>query len=277
MDNWLLSHEYEFSEGTVRYGISGAAGANVVLVHGTPWSSYTWSLLIPLLAQNYRVHFYDLIGYGQSEMRHAQNVALDVQGKLLPALLDHWGLSKPHVVAHDFGGAIALRAHLLHGCEFASLQLADVVAMAPWGSPFFAHVKEYEAAFAGVPDYIHLAIVRAYIGGALYSRIDQSQFDNLILPWTTASGKAAFYRQISQADQKYTDEIQPLYKQIRCAVSILWGENDSWIPLATGSQLHNAIPHANFTPIPDAGHLVQLENPDFVNSKISEFLRQNSN
>jgi pimeloyl-ACP methyl ester carboxylesterase len=46
--------------------------------------------------------------------------------------LRHWRLSKPDVVAHDFGGCTALRAHLLHGCEYGSLTLIDPVALAPW-------------------------------------------------------------------------------------------------------------------------------------------------
>jgi len=32
-------------------------------------------------------------------------------------------------VAHDFGGTTALRAHLLHGCEYGSLTLIDPVAL----------------------------------------------------------------------------------------------------------------------------------------------------
>jgi pimeloyl-ACP methyl ester carboxylesterase len=33
-------------------------------------------------------------------------------------LLSHWALERPHVVAHDIGGTVALRAHLLHGMKY---------------------------------------------------------------------------------------------------------------------------------------------------------------
>lgn len=33
-------------------------------------------------------------------------------------------------------------------------------------------------------------------------------------PWLGVEGQAAFYRQIAQADQRYTDEVEPLYGQI---------------------------------------------------------------
>ena len=273
MHAWSLDEHYMFSEGKVRFGVTGA-GEDLVLVHGTPWSSFTWHLLIPVLAAHYKVHYYDLIGYGQSEKSATQNVSLATQGQLLSELLNHWELTAPRVIAHDFGGAISLRAHLLHGCDYTSLQLIDVVAISPWGSSFFAHVQQHETAFAGTPDYIHRAIVEAYISGAMYRKIDKHQFDQLVLPWLSTDGKPAFYRQIAQADQKYTDEIEPHYAQIRCPVSILWGEKDGWIPIETGRRLHRLIPHSTFQAVPDAGHLAQLENPGFVSDRVMSFLSQ---
>ncbi|MFK7855550.1 MAG: alpha/beta fold hydrolase [Granulosicoccus sp.] len=270
MKHWALNRAFQTDEGVVRYGVLGS-GKDVVLVHGTPWSSYSWHLLLPELSKRYRVFYYDLIGYGQSDMLASQSVSLDVQGNLLAKLIDYWQLTKPSVIAHDYGGATALRAHLLHGCEFSRLQLIDVVAVAPWGSPFFAHVRQFEQAFAGVPDYIHRAIVRAYIGTALHKRLEDDQFDQLLEPWLTAQGKAAFYRQIAQADQKYTDDIEPFYSAIRCPVSILWGENDTWIPVDSGLKLHNAIPHSSFEILPGCGHLAPLETPGLVLQQVKDF------
>jgi len=211
-------------------------------------------------------------GYGQSEMRSGQNVSLELQGRLLAQLIDHWGLSAPRVVAHDFGGAVSLRAHLLHGTEFTKLALIDVVALAPWGSPFFAHVKKHETAFAGVPAYIHRAIIEAYVRGAFHEAPEAEVLDSLLAPWLTEQGQAAFYRQIAQADQRFTDEIEGAYGEIRCPVSLLWGQQDDWIPLETGERLHAAIPDSTLTVVSDAGHLVQLEQSDVINDHIRNFL-----
>lgn len=265
--------EYAFASkaGEVRYGTVGT-GPDVVLVHGTPWSSFTWHLLIDVLAKSHRVHYYDLPGYGLSEMRRGQQVSLDVQGEVLAQFLEHTHLDQPAVIAHDFGGAISLRAHLLHGCNYARLMLIDVVALAPWGSPFFAHVQQHEAAFAGVPAYIHQAIVERYIQGALYRTLDDATFRRLVDPWLSEKGQAAFYRQIAQADQRYTDDIEPLYANVRCPVSILWGQEDAWIPLATGRRLHAAVPGSTFVELANAGHLAQLDAPARVARQVLKFL-----
>ncbi len=268
---WTLSQDFRFSEGLVRYDIIGD-GPPLVLIHGTPWSSFTWYKLAPVLAQRFSVHYYDLIGYGQSEKRDGQNVSLGIQNQLLTELLGHWGLHKPLVVAHDFGGATALRTHLLDKRDFEKLVLINVVAMAPWGSPFFTHVQQHESVFSGVPAYIHKAIVEAYIQGALYNELQSEDFIFLVQPWLGDVGQPAFYRQMAQASQQYTDDVEPSYASIRCPVLILWGDKDEWIPIATGRRLHEAIPHSQFHDVPNAGHLCQLEAPEFIESRILEFL-----
>lgn len=271
MNTLALNREYSFSEGRVRYDIIGD-GPPLVMVHGTPWSSFTWYHLAPVLAERYRVHYYDLIGYGRSEKREDQNVSLGIQSRLLTELLAYWDVDKPRIVAHDFGGATTLRTHLLDGRDFEKMVLVNVVAMAPWGSPFFGHVQRHENAFSGVPAYIHKAIVEAYIRGALYKELKPEEFTALVEPWLSESGQPAFYRQIAQASQQYTDEVEPKYASIRCPVLILWGEQDEWIPLATGRRLHQAIPHSRFCPVANAGHLSQLDEPEVIESQVLKFL-----
>ena len=224
-----------------------------------------------MLAERFTVHLYDLPGYGQSEMRDGQDVSLAAQGLALAEMIQHLALSRPLVAGHDFGGAIVLRAHLLGKVEFAGLALLNAVALAPWGSPFFAHVRRHVEAFEGVRSYIHRAIVEAYIRGAMTSKIADGDFAALVSPWLSEAGQHAFYRQIAQADQRFTDEIEASYGAIRCSSLVVWGEDDPWIPLATGRRLHESIPGSMFHPVAGAGHLVQLEKPDEVAAALLAF------
>src|SRR4051794_2993107 len=112
----VLDYEGEI----VRFGRAGD-GPPLVLVHGTPFSSFVWRRIAPLLARRRSVFWYDLIGYGQSEKRPDQDVSLGRQNRLLGALLEHWGVERPDVVAHDFGGATALRALVLDRLSYRSL------------------------------------------------------------------------------------------------------------------------------------------------------------
>jgi pimeloyl-ACP methyl ester carboxylesterase len=255
-----LDEELAWCGRRVRWGRHGS-GPAVVLCHGTPWSSRLWAPVAELLAADYTTYLWDMPGYGESSKDGEHAVSLDVQGELLHDLLEHWRLEAPHVVAHDYGGAVALRAHLLHGSRFASVALVDVVALAPWGSDFFRLVAGHADVFAALPAAIHEGVVRAYVAGASHKGLTQDEADMLVGPWLGEAGQAAFYRQIAQADQAYTDEIEPLYPTLDLPVLVVWGRDDTWIPIDRGHRLAELIPGARLHVLEAAGHLVQLDQP----------------
>ncbi|EBA12018.1 alpha/beta fold hydrolase [Roseobacter sp. CCS2] len=268
---WKLDQSTATSAGTVAWGQAGS-GPPLVLAHGWPWSSYSWHRLIPTLAQKFTVYWYDMPGYGQSEKGADQRTGLDVQGETFAFMLKHWSLDSPRVIAHDFGGATTLRAHLLHDSNFDRLVLMNVVAMRPWGSAFFDHVGRHVDAFTGLPPHIHAAVVRAYIQGALISDIAPKDVEALVAPWLTEDGRISFYRQFAQADERYTAEVEPVFSKMRCPVQILWGADDPWIPVDRGHALHDLMPDAGFATLAGVGHLPQLEASDRVLSALAAFL-----
>jgi pimeloyl-ACP methyl ester carboxylesterase len=267
-----LTHSFDFEDQSVSYGVMGA-GKPMVLVHGTPFSSQVWRRIAPILARFRQVFYFDLVGYGMSEQRAGQDVSLGVQNRLLAALLKHWRLVKPDMVAHDFGGATVLRAALLDQCEYRSLMLIDPVAVAPWGSPFVRHVRAHEAAFTSLPSYIHEAIVNAYLQGAVNRTLALETLRIYSSPWMGEPGQAAFYRQIAQMDQRHTDEVQPRYGELHLPVSILWGEEDEWIPVDRGLELSVMIPGARFTRVSGSGHLMQEDAPEAIIGELMDFLQ----
>lgn len=268
---WSLNQEYESSHGVVRYEVRGA-GEPLVMIHGTPWSSYVWREIAPELAATHTVYLYDLPGYGQSEKREGQNVSLGIQNEVLADLIDYWELDSPKVVCHDIGGAIVLRTYLLNNIHFRRIAFLDAVSLRPWGSPFYKHVRVYEEAFATVPTDIHRALLREYIRGAFHREKGDNDIEPYVEPWISNGGQAAFYRQIAQNGQQYTDEVEERYGEIDVPVLILWGEEDEWIPIETGRRLHDRIPTSTFHSLPDAGHLVQEEATEAVVRYLHEFM-----
>ncbi|MET0529676.1 MAG: alpha/beta hydrolase [Microvirga sp.] len=240
------------------------SGPPLVLIHGTPFSSQVWRRIAPLLARRWTVYLYDLLGYGASQKHKGQDVSLGVQNRLLAELLRHWELDRPDVLAHDFGGATALRSYFLDGLRYRSLTLFDAVALRPWGSPFVAHVRQYEAAFSGLPAYAHDALLRAYLQGAAHRPLGEEAYQAYMSPWQGEVGQAAFYRQIAQMDQRYTDEIEDRYELLDCPVTVLWGEQDEWIPLERGELLASKLSRVPLIRVPNAGHFVQEDAPEAI-------------
>ena len=122
----LLPNTTMIEGSAVRWGRLGQ-GPALVAIHGTPFSSQVWRRIVPHLAPHRTVYYFDLVGYGQSEMRPGQDVSLDVQNRVLAQLIQHWGLTNPDVLAHDFGGTTALRGYYLNGLRYRSLTIFDAV------------------------------------------------------------------------------------------------------------------------------------------------------
>jgi len=267
----MLTEELAWRGRSVRWGRLGT-GPDVVFCHGTPWSSELWRPFAEALAAFYTVHLWDMPGYGRSSKLPEHRVSLDVQGELLADLLAHWKLESPHVVAHDYGGAVALRTNLLHERRFASLALVDVVALAPWGSDFFRLVKDHADVFSDLPASVHEGALRAYIATASQVGVTATGMESLIAPWLDGPGQAAFYRQIAQADQAYTDEMEGLYPDLDMPVLVVWGSQDAWIPIDRARRLCELIPGARLQLIEGAGHLVQLDQPAALATTLSRWL-----
>lgn len=258
-----LDHTLDVGGAVVAWGAVGD-GPPMVLVHGTPFSAQVWRRIAPHLATRRRVLYLDLLGYGRSEKRDGLDVSLAVQNRVLAALWRHWGLAEADVLAHDFGGATVLRAALLDGLAVRTLTLVDPVALSPWGSPFVTHVRHHEAAFAGVPDAIHRAMLEAYIAGAAAAPLRREAMETYLAPWLGAAGKAGFYAQIAQMDPRHTEAIEPRLPEIGCPTTVVWGEEDAWIPVEQGHRLAALLPAARLVTVPGAGHLVQEDAPEAV-------------
>lgn len=259
----------------IRWGKIGE-GPPLVAIHGTPFSSQVWRRIVPQFADRRTIYYFDLAGYGLSEMGDGQDVSLAVQNKVLAALFAEWGIERPDMLAHDFGGATALRAYYLNSLRYRSLTIFDAVALAPWGSPLVQHVRRHETAFSGMPEYMHRALLRAYLQTAAHSPLSEEALDIYCAPWFGPVGQQAFYRQIAQMDQKFTDEVEGQLGRIDCPVTVLWGQNDEWIPYEKGLALAELISDGDCILVPESGHLVQEDRPEVIVAAVLKVLDQNT-
>ncbi|KAH8746272.1 Alpha/Beta hydrolase protein, partial [Diaporthe sp. PMI_573] len=276
----------------------------VVFVHGTPWSSDLFQPIANALSasRSFNVVLYDLAGYGQSQtfsMSQAKSdpdTSVKAQAELLAALLQHLGLdgkggnTTPHIIAHDIAGVISMRAHLLHGCEYRSLCLLDTNCVLPWGDKLYNSVRANPTVFEDLPAGVFEGCLRAIIQSARVKGLGLGPEweDVLVRPWLTEGDASdsslrqdpqkSFVRQIKQSDDSHTAELldDGLYSKVRCDVKILWGEKDAWIPYDKMQGLEKLLGDRpkGFVTIPEAGHLIMLDQPERVTLEISRWLER---
>jgi pimeloyl-ACP methyl ester carboxylesterase len=278
MTTWTLTRTAATSAGEVRYDILGE-GPPLVLVHGTPTWSYIWRHVAPVLARDYRVYLYDMPGYGLSEKTPDQDVSMGMQGRVLAELLETWGLERPRIAGHDIGGGIVLRAHLLHGAAFERIALLDTLAMRPrgggrWGTPWSLHVRRTGIEpFAGLPAYLYEGLMSAYLDTAVAGPMDEAALRPFLTPFSGPAGQAAFFRQVIQLDECYTDEVEGRLGEVRAPTGIVWGSEDRWLDIDFAERLAAAIPDAGLTYIPGAGHFVMEDAPGAVTLELRRLFR----
>ncbi len=101
-------------------------GLPVVMVHGLAASSAFWYAAgAPILSLMGRTVLYDLRGHGKSDVPDS-GYGVASMARDLEALIEKLGLTRYHLVAHSFGGMIALTQAMRHPDQVASLTLVDV-------------------------------------------------------------------------------------------------------------------------------------------------------
>ncbi len=132
-------------------------------------------------------------------------------------------------------------------------------------SPFFTLVKDHADVFAQLPAAVHRCAIEAYIASASHHGLQADEMAMLADPWSDGEGQAAFYRQIDQADKEYTAVLEPLMARLQVPTHIVWGENDTWIPVDRAQRLHETIPHSTLKLVPrrdtSSSSMPQLPSP----------------
>jgi pimeloyl-ACP methyl ester carboxylesterase len=99
-------------------------GTGVLFIHGMNAHSHWWDFIAPQFAADYRVAAMDLTGMGDSDFRYEYDPA--VYASEIVAVLDAAGFGPNSiVVAHSFGGYMAVKAANLFPDRFAGLILVD--------------------------------------------------------------------------------------------------------------------------------------------------------
>jgi pimeloyl-ACP methyl ester carboxylesterase len=258
---WTLTKSTELEDGVVRWESFGE-GTPVVLVHGTPYSSFLWRDVALALARRGRlVYVFDHLGYGQSEMRDGQDLTLAAQGRNFAELLRQWNLHRPSVVACDIGGAIVLRALLLEHVAYSDLTLFDAVTGGTWEHGLFAQIREHHDVFERLPAYAHEALVTAHLRNGTRQGYRPGVLETYLAPWLGPEGQAAFYRQYRQLSQVDTAEYEHLLDTIDIPVTLLWGRDDQILPPSHGQWIEERVTNQGLTWIDDAGHLLPEDAP----------------
>lgn len=258
----------ELDVGRVRYAARGTGTGDdgkdtpVILVHGFGGDLDNWLFTIDALAEVAPVYAPDLPGHGQS-VKAVAEPDLDLLSQCVIGLMDHLSVTRAHLVGHSMGGAVCAMAAAAHPDRVASLAL---IGSAGLGTDING---AYIDGFVGAADRRSLKPVltqlfrdeslvsRAMVADLLkYKRLDGVQeFLSALAGKIFADGR----QQVQIVDQLRKADVPTL---------IIWGADDAVIPASHANGAEGATVHV----LPDAGHMVQMEQAARVNELLKSQL-----
>ncbi|KAJ4123114.1 hypothetical protein NW768_010108 [Fusarium equiseti] len=263
----------------VAYGVYGT-GKPVVLLHGTPSSSLIWRNIAPKLVDaDYKVHVFDLLGFGLSERPWNPDVDTSMTGQVsvLEGLMKLWGLHKTHIVAHDIGGGVAQRFSVLSPERVLSLTLIDVVSFDSYPSK-----RTQQQLQNGLESLIktksdeHRAHFREWLLSAVndQTKFEEASLDAYLDYISGPIGQPSlFEHQVRHYDPKHTMEVAPRLGELgKLPVQLIWGKDDAWQVVDWAHKLNDAIPGSKLTVLDDAGHFSPEDQPEKIAELLVRFL-----
>ena len=240
-------------------------GHPILFIHGFPFDRTMWRPLMATLT-GWRRIAPDLRGLGLSDVPESYSMADYADD--LAALMDALHVPQAVVCGLSMGGYVAFELLRRHSARVRALILTATRAEA-----------DDEAGMQRRGDMI-----------ALVEREGPEVLADVLLPQLLAPANLTAMPQVVQhlrtmiagspvkgvvgALRAMRDraDATPLLRKIEVPTLVIAGRDDQLIPPAASRQLAEAIPGAQFTLIPDAGHLCPLEQPVTTTKVIAEFL-----
>jgi len=240
--------------------LEGGQGADLVFLHGAGGVTKEDPFLLKL-AGRYHVHAPLLPGYGESEEAPSIRDMLDVTLHNFD-VIEALGLKRPILVGHSLGGMIA--AEMAAVCPHEVDRLVLIASAGLW-----LDSHPVPDIFTLLPrEFPAVLFHDAELGRAMLTAnlaLDDPKF---LIPFLVTNA-----RQLGMAgkflfpipDRGLKDRMY----RIKARTMLVWGDSDRLFPAPYAQAFKAGIVGAELVSVPDAGHMVTVEQPDAVLAAIA--------
>ncbi len=252
-----MSNDWSFEPKTVELPsgkvalIESGSGSSIVYLHHSWGSPGALPFHEKLVEQGNRVVIPDMPGWGGSDRptwaRDVRDVAI-----LVGRLLDRIDCVPSTIIGAGLGGFVAAELATMSPSRFSSLVLFGPVGLLPeqgeiLDQMMLSHRKYIEESFRDRETYIE--------------HFGEEPAPEMRQLWDLSREMTA---RVSWKPYLHNRRLQPLLDGTSIPTLIVMGEQDRVVPLSVASQFLQALPNAQMEIVPDAGHLVELEQPEAV-------------
>jgi pimeloyl-ACP methyl ester carboxylesterase len=257
------------------YYEDAGSGTPMIFVHEFAGESASWTLQLRFFGRRYRTIAYNARGYPLSDVPDDPSFYSQAHAvEDLRGVLDHLQIEKAHVVGLSMGGFAALHFGLLYPERALSL----VVAGAGYGSriedreAFHAYCSAIASRFESEP---MKDVGATYANGPTRQQFrdkDPKGWEEFrdLLSRQSAKGHALTMRQVQMKRPSIYD-LSERMAQLTVPTLIMTGDEDDAC-LEPALHMKRTIRTSALVVIPKSGHTINLEEPDFFNRCVLDFV-----
>ncbi|MDQ3837591.1 MAG: alpha/beta hydrolase [Thermoproteota archaeon] len=250
----------------IRYLEVGSPNRKIlILLHGIGASAERWSHVIPGLSKYFHLIIPDIIGFGYSD-KPAVDYTMDFFVDFFRSFLDNLGITKASIIGSSFGGHVATEFAIRFNHMVEKLILVSPAGMMRKSSPTLdryimaALYPEYQRVYEAFSEMV-------YDSNAINQEILMDFMNRMNLP----NAKYAFMSTLLGI--RYAPDLRGRFSNITAPTLLVWGDDDTTIPLAEYSNLYKEIPNMDeIVMIKNCRHIPPVEKPATFNSIALRFL-----
>lgn len=266
-------------------------GPLVLMLHGFPESWYSWRHQLRDLSSSYLCVAPEMRGYGETDApRGVRNYRIEALVGDVVDLIAHFGRERAVVIGHDWGGAIAWAASLMHPEVIEQL----IILNCPHPRQMQRHLRSNFRQMARswyilffqlpwIPEFVLRAgdfapLISAMRRGAVrkeaFTDADLEQFRAALRHPYALSAALNYYRALLRGDLIRTgSQDHWINRKVQVPTLVIWGEQDIALTKELTYGMEDLFEHHfEIKYVPDSGHWVQQEKPELVTHLIREFL-----
>jgi pimeloyl-ACP methyl ester carboxylesterase len=264
-------------DGARLYYEETGSGQLVIFVHEFAGDLRSWEPQLRHFGKRYRAVAFNARGYPPSDVpekssSYSQARAADD----IKSVLDHLGEKQAHIVGLSMGGFATLHFGIRHGASARSLCV---------GGCGYGAEPDQRARFRDEADTVAATITS--LGMPAFSEKyaygpTRVQFENKdprgfaefkqYLSEHSVAGSANTQLGVQKERPSLYDLVEDM-KKITAPTLVITGDED-WPCLLPGVLMKRTIPSAALVVMPNAGHTINIEEPDEYNRLVGEFLAQ---
>lgn len=276
----IKSNYADLGDGIVHY-LTAGKGEPLVLLHGIPQTSYEWRYVIPMLEDKFQIIAPDLRGLGDNTRAANGFDKKTVASDVWRLLHDHLKIDNFNLVGHDWGGPTAFALTCAHQEAVRKLAILDV-AIPGDGADFSQNGRRWHHAFfrtAHLPEALLHGREDIYINwlfenySYLPNSITEDDRKEYLRTYSKPGAMTAlfeYYRALPQ-DAKDNQEFIATHGKLKMPVLALGGDKSFGRGIETLESMQRMAVNVTGGLVPNSGHWVTEEQPEFVAKALRDF------